>query len=211
MVTKKLETFLTNLRDTTTLEKARFRFHGFTQDELQKAIRLSYQQMVINNGCTYIDNIGTDDMIDKIADWFINKNKMGLLLMGGLGTGKSTMLKVINVMINKLYFPPACKYIIAYDLESIMRNEDDFKSILNAKILLIDDIAREQSVVKVWGSESTPMVRLLHYRYEHNKQTIMATNYKMPELTTKYGSMIADRIVGQYEIYGVNIKKSFRI
>jgi DNA replication protein DnaC len=164
----------------------------------------------------YIANENTDGVLRFTTGWLASKRYHSLLLMGGVGTGKTAMLTALfchfksckpdtvlgcgevisGVMID------SAKKIAKYD-------EEQQRSACQAGVLLIDDFGMEPSVVKTYGTVSTPLVDVLCERYERRRPTIISTNLDMEALKERYGERLYDRMCEVYGRIAFNFK-SFR-
>ena len=136
----------------------------------------------------------TKDKISRVARWIMQPTKRGLILMGGYGTGKSTMLRALK----RVYSPCFC----LGDAQTVF---DYYKTqggckYLEDPYLLLDDLGEEPPKCLNYGEEAYPITRLLLYRYDRLLTTIIATNLDVKGLEKTYGGRLADRLYEQYQI-----------
>lgn len=146
-------------------------------------------------------NIVLDDYLDKIEKvtrWLTHSPKRGLLLMGSVGNGKSTMLHTI-------------KYLIGYKalLSDAIGIYDYFKQhgtmlLWNEQLVIIDDLGAEPVRCTNYGEEHNPLAKLLLHRYDKQLTTIIATNLNLQDIQDRYGDRVVDRM---YEMFDVIIYK----
>ena len=139
-----------------------------------------------------------------IMDWDPNvpSPKMGRLLMGSVGTGKSTLCKAL---INRW----ACReyrgiFVTVADILDKLRNsfenkdtnlEIEIKRYEECDLLIIDDLGTEKSTEWALGQ----LFRIFENRIRHRRHTWITTNLRPPEISSKYGDRIFDRIIGHCE------------
>lgn len=148
----------------------------------------------------FIDNPEMRKQIEKAARWLTSQNKIGLLLCGVPGNGKTTLMLAIRSLINFLDIKNAYNEkmgVRLVDAREVARlNRDDFKQfekICSYPMLAIDDIGREPSEVLDYGNILNPIIELLSYRYNEQLFTIVTTNLKPEQIRQRYGDKIADR------------------
>ena len=116
---------------------------------------------------------------DVVARWLTDKGsdrKQGLLLSGGVGCGKTTMLKAISDAV-RVMSGATVTMADAQDLVSLAKKDrKEFYDLAAAKVLAIDDLGTEPQTVKDYGNETTPMAELLADRYKRRLPTLASTN-----------------------------------
>lgn len=137
----------------------------------------------------------TDDKLIRVSRWLLESEKRGLILMGSMGNGKSTMLKSIHRLLE-------CWGMFgdAQDIFEYYKNNHGAMRYWDERLLLIDDLGVEPVKCMNYGEESYPMSRLLLHRYDRNLTTIIATNFDYPELQSRYGDRVADRMFEMYDV-----------
>lgn len=129
-------------------------------------------------------------------------------LLGGCGTGKSRMLQAINLLIQQRTHGSArpqqlqvagatrlcelCLSDSARDAELLRRQK-------TYQYLGIDDLGIEQTYVKRWGTDLSPILDTLYARYNHRLTTIITSNDSPDMLRVKYGERMYDRFCEQYD------------
>ena len=133
-------------------------------------------------------NIVHPEVIEAVERW-MDSDYRGLVLMGSVGTGKTTMayairrawehpLKIANVR--------NCQWIA----DQIKLDATWVQEIAGEKgLMILDDFGTEP---KVWGEES--MLPILFTRYQNNLPTIITTNLNFQLIKERYGERIADRL-----------------
>lgn len=147
----------------------------------------------------------TIDKIGKVSRWLTDPTcKPGLILYGGVGNGKTTMLMAIN----KFLYHTRGLHEMEVELQTAefismapKRAEGYIERIGSREIGLlgIDDLGCEPAIVKDFGNELTPVISVLTARYRSNLPTIITTNLTLDEIKKVYGIRIQDRILETYE------------
>lgn len=152
-------------------------------------------------------NFCTNEYLEKqlhdTASWLTSPSShFGILLCGGCGNGKSTMLKAFQQLLNYLHIPKPynegtygiqivdAKYI-AYLCKN---NYESYRKLVSVDMLGIDDLGTEPSEVMDYGNVYTPVIDLLTKRYEEQLFTIITTNLTPQQIRGHYGDRIADRL-----------------
>lgn len=173
-----------------------------------KKLYLLIGDQIVAEGMTankkYEINKENKESINQLYFWitgnlegFNGELKKGILLMGGFGTGKSTMARIIAKMFEKLT-NKRIKYLNAFRL-----NNPEIVEILSeyyAKPLIIDEIGKENTSIKIYGTDRMPMIELLTERYDRKSFTIGTTNFNLESLKEKYGGYIEDRIKEMFNV-----------
>lgn len=177
---------------------------------------MCYQHEVRKRRIPFQKDKETLEKIEKAAKWLTGDYKVGLLLYGIVGSGKSTLGKAICNLIGILHNSSISSErkgvfrVSALDLAKNVANDPMyFNKLKNQELLFIDDIGTEPASVKSWGNEFSPGVELLYARYDRQLFTIATSNLKDSDFGERYGIRIADRMEEMFErIYYQN--KSYR-
>lgn len=128
-------------------------------------------------------------------------NNKGTLWQGSTGKGKTTsMRKAFNDSTVK-----AKKYVhsldIQMDLLDSTKGINSLREIIKWEELYIDDLGKEPTTVKFFGSEIQAMQYIIEKRYDtlytdtsKNYKTFITTNLTDEELVAKYGAATTRRI-----------------
>lgn len=128
------------------------------------------------------------DHLAKVARW-MKEDRGSLLLMGGVGTGKTTIASALCRCWCDILTTPAMQ---ACDLIADRLKTDEgykYEVAFHKGLLVLDDLGTEG---KVYGEEALPFI--IYRRYERNLPTIITTNYDSKRIAERYGERIADRL-----------------
>lgn len=163
--------------------------------------------------------------VRSTATWLTDTSRPSwLILGGGLGTGKTTMLHAVNRLAGKAkkfckqsaegaswrgemdkarFFnaairrhraPAICAALQLANWASSQEETPIYTAAVNEPFLAIDDLGTEPPAVKLYGTERLPLADLLVARYDSRLPTIITTNLGPAGIAERYGERIADRI-----------------
>ena len=203
-IKNQLQKILDRQLETTT--ETRFRIEGYSKETVQEMMLMCYQHEVRKRRIPFQEDKGTLEKIEKAAKWLTGDYKVGLLLYGIVGSGKSTLGKAICNLIGILHNSSISSErkgvfrVSALDLAKNVANDPMyFNKLKNQELLFIDDIGTEPASVKNWGNEFSPVVELLYARYDRQLFTIATSNLKDSDFGERYGIRIADRMEEMFE------------
>jgi len=153
----------------------------------------------------------------------ISLNK-GLLLVGGVGVGKSLIFEILQIYTTRVLRRNGFQYHSASSIIDFLNingkvyynlfkeNRQD-ENTIKPITCYIDDIASKNEIVKHFGTEYNAIQELISIRYEvfirHKKLTHLSTNIFPKQLKEIYGSRIIDRMREMFNI--IELKgESFR-
>ena len=173
-----------------------------------------YERMVRNTASgSLIRDENTANNVRRVAHWITRSPKKGLLLLGSLGNGKTTMLRTLKVFLDGTgnWVGPICEATEIWraerlscldDLndESVVSSKNFIFRCYNERILIIDDLGVENKECKVFGEQRHPLEHLLLHRYTLDLTTIISTNLKsLDVIEERYGSRVVDRLYETYD------------
>ena len=139
----------------------------------------------------------------------------GLWIWGPMGTGKSTLLRVIREFCYEVRLPTAYGTGTAelpywFSIVPATGISDDyategpksFAHFVNNPKLAIDDLGTEQKIVAHYGVAAMPMTEVLQRRYDqrgHNF-THVTTNLRPDEILERYGLRVVERIPEMFNL-----------
>lgn len=126
--------------------------------------------------------------LKRVWRWMTG-GRESLLLMGNVGTGKSTIAKALCHCWSD--FLTIAKYCQCDVIADRIRQDESYKYdvAFHKGLLVLDDLGTE---VKVFGEEAMPFI--IYRRYERNLPTVITTNYDSNRILERYGERIADRL-----------------
>lgn len=134
----------------------------------------------------------------RLAKWMFHSHKRGLVIRGGYGNGKTSILRAFHMLFHDQSF-----FTTAQNLFDFFRSHYGFSDLWDEPILIIDDLGAEPERGMLYGEELHPLAKLLTHRYEKNLTTLIATNLTVDEICTRYGERLYDRILEMYSIINV--------
>lgn len=142
--------------------------------------------------------------IASLSRWLNGAGKPSLLLYGGYGTGKTTLMHTTGYALQSFGIDYHYKPARFFD-----DPQNDFSPYRKPSLLMVDEFGREQEQVNDYGNKSRPLMDVLLYRHEKGYPTILATNLLMEEMGDRYGEYFLDRLRGGYETIFYD-EKSYR-
>ena len=152
---------------------------------------------------SFYENDDCKAQLRQMAQWLTsNSRKFGILLCGGCGNGKSTLLKAFQQLLNYLSIPNPDgqgNYGIQitdskYVAHLAKTDYPSFMKLYQRDMLGIDDLGTEPQEVVDFGNVVTPAIDLLTKRYDEQLFTIITTNLTPQQIRKTYGDRIADRL-----------------
>lgn len=130
--------------------------------------------------------------------------KFGIMLCGGVGNGKSTMMMAlqrlflhldITVKYNTTFETLGMNVISAKEICRIIRvDPNKILQYRDLTMLGIDDLGEEEATMIDYGNRVTPLIDLLSHRYNQMLFTMVTTNLTPTQIRSTYGDRIADRL-----------------
>ena len=173
-------------------------------EEAALYIEAALQVEVEKRGRTFGDSDELQSHIRQMAELFTKPTyKFGIMLCGGVGNGKSTMMYALQNLIRALEIPKNgnttfSTYGMRVESAKFIYNQvkvdsQEYRQIQNANMLGIDDLGEEEPTLLDYGNRIAPVIDLLSYRYNRMLFTMVTTNLTPSQIRTVYGVRIADR------------------
>ena len=146
-----------------------------------------------------VDMPNLSDACWRIARWLTNPSaKSSLLMVGGVGTGKTTLLRAVLRTMRQLDRYTSKMYV-ATDLQMTMISTPEIfrDSVLHGSwcsYLLLDDIGEEPVEVKDYGRTLPLFSKIVAERYPYQLPIMLTTNLSVNDIETRYGERTADRL-----------------
>ena len=170
---------------------------------LDDAVELLYAAVVNEvayRGNTFVPSQSINECIQQAAAWCIDNRKMGLMLCGLPGNGKTTVMNAICQVFKLFDFKDVngetvyIRSVPAVEVAQMAKsNYNAFKKLCNNPFLAIDDFGEEPVEVLEYGNVLSPITDLLSIRYSEQLLTILTTNTAATKIRERYGARIADR------------------
>lgn len=183
--------------------KARFNT-GMSPDRLYLYLLAGVQAEVESRHREFVMNDELEDQLTQMAGWLSSEgSRFGQVLCGGCGTGKSTLLRAFQRVLNLLAIPNpldgnrpfGIRIEDSKDIARLCKSDyGSFRKLAMTPILGIDDLGVEPSEIMDFGNVLTPMSDLLSIRYDYQLTTILTTNLSPASIRERYGDRIADRL-----------------
>lgn len=157
----------------------------------------------------FVPNSSVDDQLRQIAKCLTaDSSKFGIVLCGGCGNGKTTMLKVLQNLINYLKIPNPNRssgsgfsenyglpIVDALQIAQLCKTDHKkYLELARCDMLGIDDLGTEPVEVMDYGNVMTPLIDLLTKRYDAQLFTVITTNLAPNDIRKRYGDRTADRL-----------------
>ena len=148
-------------RQLTTIQRFKL---DLPENEAIKILTAAYKAQVENRHCQFLEDDDIIRAIEFTASWLTLENKKpGLYFTGFCGTGKTTMIKAIKMVVDWYYsntrFKPTMTIIKATDLASMaLNNNYEFKLLAKRTLLAIDDLGQEPAVISNYANVTKPCI-----------------------------------------------------
>jgi DNA replication protein DnaC len=120
----------------------------------------------------------------------------GLLFIGGFGSGKTTLAKLIMI-IYAMQTNKITKFLSTVDVQNLYKDDELFNNPyknIETSPLIIDELGREEDKIMIYGTTHRPIEELIQRRYNKQAFTIATSNYNLDTLRKKYSDFVADRL-----------------
>ena len=142
-------------------------------------LKVAYKDEVLKSGRDLIVTNDLRRVCEDVADWLCSDAKDWLMLIGGIGLGKTTLSKAISTVIHNTQNSCVLWHSTEVLKKGLERVDWGYEPYTPTN-LIIDDIGVESVVVKNFGNEITPVKDLIYNRYDARTDkrllTIFTTN-----------------------------------
>jgi DNA replication protein DnaC len=152
-----------------------------------------------------------ENPINQIIDHFKSKSPKGILLMGNVGTGKTTIMNIMQSIYkgNPQYFKmKETRHIVREYLVNGVNAIDEYSK--NTYDYCFDDFGLESSNSNLYGNNLNVMGEIILDRYKSFKDfgttTHAITNLNGEALKLIYGERLYDRMKEMFEVILMNGK-----
>ena len=151
-------------------------------------------------------------IVSFIFHWWNNiehgyNRNAGIFISGSIGAGKTILMrafiKVLENHTGKRVFDADCKNFNSRYIELTEENDSEY---FKFRPMYFDDLGRESKVVKVYGTEISPVTDVLFQRYDTGAYTFATSNYSMADLKKMYGLAIEDRLGNMFNVFEMKNK-----
>ena len=182
--------------------------------DLIKPLTLAYAACVRERGTEMEIDTDLQRKIETVAKWLtLRHGRLGLLLYGNVGTGKTTMLRAVCRLVNYAA-KPEYNEMTMYDaprntvdivrakdvVEAYQNDRKTFEKMCRLKMLAIDEFGVEAIDVKSFGNSNEPIIDLLSTRYDRQRVTLISSNLDLDEIRNRYGLRLQDRFVEMFKM-----------
>ena len=151
-------------------------------------------------GNAFADSQHQRTVIRQAAEWCIDRRKVGLMLCGIPGNGKTTLMRAICQVFRLFDFKDSYGDSASMSMVSSVKvaemaksKYNEFKKLCYVPMLAIDDFGEEPAEVLEYGNVLSPITDMLSIRYNERLLTVLTTNTAANKIRERYGDRIADR------------------
>ena len=182
--------------------KERFRL-PFSKTDTVRVLFAGVKAEVERRDKTFIMSEALLTQTEQIAEWLTgDHSKFGLMLCGGCGNGKTTVMRAFQNLLNVIRIPDnyhrtvyGMPIVNAVHIAHLCRNSyTEFLRLCDMEMLGIDDMGIEPVEVQEFGNMHRPLTDLLARRYENRGFSFITTNLVPQQIRKLYGDRIADRL-----------------
>lgn len=183
--------------------------------ELKNQLYFQYKKEVEKRKNRFVFSEELKDEMSAIGEFLTTETRFyGLFLPGRVGNGKTTMLRAIRNLLITLIDQERIRYcegdkyprfIKAADAALLLAEgkRDEFRQLVSAKYLLLDDVGEEPTIVSNYGMSYKPLYQIIDYRYENLLPTFISSNLSADDIDTKYEDLrLTDRMYEMFKVVG---------
>ncbi len=171
--------------------------------QVREMLAFAFEACVTERGRELCPSFELRRAADIAAAWLTGDQSRGLKILGGCGTGKSTLLEAMRRVTCYCHGWPMAQRDAGFALFQANQVADTFRyeerhwdqrMFFLYRILALDDVGIEPTAVKCYGTEVTPLTDILHRRSNVGLPTLIVTNLDEEGLMAKYGYRVHDRL-----------------
>lgn len=204
----------TSRQDLKTIQEKDFKIR-VREGRLRELLTQSFKKMVYEqSGAKESVTAEQERFIAQMANWMsvdsVDRHRW-VMMIGGVGNGKTSLLKAMHYLIYWLSETEGGRYreavrhsycyMTAQELCELYRNDRaEFNDVKNRRLFFLDDIGTEPQMQMDYGNEQHPVKDFLLYRYNRQLPLIMTTNLpkaargeKSP-FEARYTLQVSDRL-----------------
>lgn len=168
-------------------------------DEFRELLTAYAQDILLQRSVNipYAIDQNNEPVIKQLYLYFTNNTECiwnlnaGLIFGGKIGCGKSVLIMAFLNLSND-YSRRITTMVHSKTLASLIKKNDI--EFYEKRPLFIDELGREESLVKDYGSIVKPVIDLFALRYEAGARTYATTNFNYKTLESFYGEFIRSRM-----------------
>ena len=182
---------------------------NFPKDSLYNCLLHYYEKEVRMRGREFVWSKEIESNMSAFTEMLCDTtNVFGVMLVGTIGNGKSTMAKAFLEACQFLerqgrwpFINDNVKRIHARRLvELYIERKEKFYEYENCNFLIIDDFGTEPFEIINYGAKFYPMYDLIESRYDNYKFTIITSNLTNEMIEQKYVERMNDRLLEMFPI-----------
>ena len=178
-----------------------------TQQQAAAALTAAYIAEVERRRMAFQSNKDVAALVEAMGSALTEERpKLGILLCGTPGNGKTTALYALQSVVNWLGDMKAFEektVLPIIDAKDMARQAKDFgwfDGLRSRYLLGLEDIGREPTEVMDFGNVINPIADVLEYRYQNMLPTYITSNLTPKQLLEKYGKRVVDRFNEMFEV-----------
>jgi hypothetical protein len=142
-------------------------------------------------------------VIASICEWLCGglKQKSGILLIGDIGTGKTTIMQATVAYYSFLKAIVIPEYHADMLPGEIKKRGIDY---FYKRPIFFDDLGKEPPETIVFGQRYDTWVDIFSIRYEFRAKTFATGNYHLASYAELYGKVTADRMGEHFNIFSIS-------